>query len=81
MYSLSETLYAKEDWGHSSNVVGAELAIEAVVRHLCLFHSEPVHDDETLDKLLENTRTYARLYNPSSPIEISMAYDGLEIEV
>ena len=47
MYSLAEAISVKEDWGHSSNIVGVELCQLARARHLCLFHHEPVHDDAT----------------------------------
>jgi len=80
-YSLMEAISTKENWGHSSNMVGVELAVRAKVKHLCMFHSEPTHDDETLDKLLHNTRKYARLHDESYPLEVSLAYDGLEIDI
>jgi phosphoribosyl 1,2-cyclic phosphodiesterase len=80
-YTLSDTLYSKKDWGHSSNVMGIELAIDSNVKHLCLFHSEPAHSDETLDKILADTKRYASIYNPSYPLKISLAYDGLEIDL
>ena len=48
MYSLADAISIKEDWGHSSNIVGVELCQMAGVRHLCLFHHEPAYDDEKL---------------------------------
>jgi phosphoribosyl 1,2-cyclic phosphodiesterase len=81
MFSLMDAIHTKENWGHSSNMVGVELAIRAGVKHLCMFHTEPVHDDPTLDKILKDTRSYARMYNHSYPLKISMAYDGMIIDV
>jgi len=80
-YSLLEAIYTKENWGHSSNIIAVELAVKAGVKHLCMFHSEPVLGDETLDKILEDTKRYAELYADSYSLKISLAYDGLKIEV
>lgn len=80
-YTLMDAIYSKEDWGHSSNITGVELAIKAGVKHLCLFHSEPTSDDRTLEQILNNTRKYAAIFDNSSRLEITMAYDGLEIDV
>jgi hypothetical protein len=35
MYSLADAISVKEDWGHSSNVVGVELCQMARAKHLC----------------------------------------------
>jgi len=48
MYSLADAFTIKEDWGHSSNVVGVELCQMARVKHLCLYHHEPAFDDEKI---------------------------------
>lgn len=80
-YSLMDSIDAKESWGHSSNMVGVEIAVRSNVQHLCLFHSEPTHDDETLDKTLQAAEKYAALYADASALKISLAYDGLEIDV
>src|SRR5262249_59382178 len=50
-YSLAEAFSLKEDWGHSSNVVGVELCQMARVRHLCLFHHDPPLADHGLRTL------------------------------
>lgn len=91
MYSLEEAIYSKADWGHSSNVIGVELAARAKVRRLALFHHDPHHSDAELEETLFNTRMYAELHNQGSgrnlndsakyPTEIVGAYDGLEIEL
>lgn len=78
-YGFAESQTLKEDWGHSSNIVGVELAKDAGVKHLCLFHQEPSLDDAELESFLKETRRYARLYKREIPLRVSMAYDGLEI--
>jgi len=78
-YSLADALGPKETWGHSSNLVGIELAVRAQVKRLCLFHSEPSWDDQTLDRFLAESRDYLRIHSPGSPLAIDLAYDGLRI--
>ena len=48
MYSLADAISVKEDWGHSSNIVGVELCQLARAKHLCLFHHEPAYDDPAI---------------------------------
>ena len=80
-YTLLDAIGMKENWGHSSNIVGVELAIEGQVKRLCLFHNEHTYDDAALDQFLADTLAYMQIQAPSSPPEIHLAYDGLEIEV
>ncbi len=80
-YTLAEASHTKENWGHGSNIAGVELAIRSRVRHLCLFHHEPAYDDATLEVTVSNTRKYVQIFDPSHALSVSMAYDGLEIEV
>ncbi|MFZ1953798.1 MAG: MBL fold metallo-hydrolase, partial [Pseudolabrys sp.] len=42
---------SKAGWGHSTWMRGVHLANEADVKHLCLFHHDPSHDDDFMDKL------------------------------
>ena len=79
MYSLAEAVTVKEDWGHSSNVVGVELCQMARVKHLCLFHHDPNSDDETLAAVLRDTRRFEEITRGEVRLEISAAYDGLDI--
>ena len=79
MYSLAESISVKADWGHSSNIVGVDLCHLARVKHLCLFHHEPAHDDATIDQILHETRRYEEISRTGAPLQVSAAYDGLEI--
>jgi ribonuclease BN (tRNA processing enzyme) len=79
MYSLADAILVKEDWGHSSNVVGVELCQMAGVRRLCLYHHEPIHDDETLARILAETRRLEEITRSEHKLEISSAYDGMEL--
>jgi len=81
MYSLADAISVKADWGHSSNLVGVELCHLAGARHLCLFHHEPVHGDEAISRLLQETRRYEEIARPAggASLLVSAAYDGMEI--
>jgi len=79
MYSLAEAMSVKEDWGHSSNVIGVELCQFARARRLCLFHHEPVSGDEQLAAILEETRRFERITREGHAVEVISAYDGLDL--
>ena len=81
MYSLGDSVSVKEDWGHSSNVVGVELCQMANVKHLCLFHHEPVFDDARIDSILQETVRFEEITRNGQKVRISSAYDGMVIEV
>jgi len=81
MYSLADSISVKADWGHSSNIVGVDLCHHANVKHLCLFHHEPVFDDATIDRVLKETRRYEEISRENAaPLHVSAAYDGMEID-
>jgi len=80
-YSLLDAISFKENWGHSSNIMGVELSVKANVKRLCIFHNEPTLDDEKLDQFLDDTRRYLKIYAESSPLQIDLAYDGMQIEI
>jgi phosphoribosyl 1,2-cyclic phosphodiesterase len=78
-YSLAEAMSVKEDWGHSSNMVGVELCQMARAKHLCLYHHEPLLDDEQLAALLRETRRFEEITRGGHRLEVSAAYDGMEL--
>lgn len=80
-YSLAEAELIKRTWGHSSNIMGVELAVLAGARHLVLFHTEPNFDDQRLEDIREKTNAYRSIYAEERPLAISIAYDGLEIDL
>jgi phosphoribosyl 1,2-cyclic phosphodiesterase len=81
MYSLADQISVKEDWGHSSNMIAVELAQLAGVKHLVMYHHEPIYDDRMIDTILDETRRYDEISRPGKKLTISSAYDGLEIAV
>ena len=81
MYALAEAISVKADWGHSSNIVGVELCQMARAKHLVLFHHEPANNDATLEGLLKEARRFEELTRGDHALEVSAAYDGLEIDL
>jgi phosphoribosyl 1,2-cyclic phosphodiesterase len=81
MYSLADSISVKEDWGHSSNVLGVELCQMAHARRLCLFHHEPVYDDARIDDILAETIRFEEITRTGDPLMIYAAYDGLVIDL
>ncbi len=81
MYSLADAISVKADWGHSSNVVAVELCQLAHVRHLCMTHHEPVFDDAAIEAMLAETRRLEEITRGAAPLQVSAAYDGLEIRL
>jgi phosphoribosyl 1,2-cyclic phosphodiesterase len=79
MYSLADTVSVKEDWGHSSNVVGVELCQLAEAKHLVLFHHEPAFDDATIERVWRETQRLEEITRGEHPVTVTAAYDGLEI--
>jgi len=78
-YSLLDAIDTRENWGHSSNLTGVELAVHAGVKRLCLFHNEHSRDDAALDRVLEDTRKYLKIFDASATLEVYMAYDGMAL--
>jgi phosphoribosyl 1,2-cyclic phosphodiesterase len=81
MYSLADAISVKADWGHSSNIIGVELCQMAQVKHLALFHHEPAYDDAAIEGVLKETRRFEELTRGARTLQVSAAYDGLEIDV
>lgn len=79
MYSLAEAASVKEDWGHSSNIIGVELCQMARARRLCLFHHEPSYTDPQLEDVLRQTRRLEEITRDGPPLEVFSAYDGLVV--
>lgn len=79
-YTLQETV-DKQDWGHSSPMIGAEISAAAGVKTLLLFHHEPTATDERLAATLARARDFAELTAPEHHFEIDLAREGLDMQV
>jgi phosphoribosyl 1,2-cyclic phosphodiesterase len=70
---------ARRGWGHGSIDYVTDVAIEAGVRRLALFHHEPTHADEDIDDMVEESR--ARSREAGSTVEIFAAAEGQKISL
>ncbi len=82
-FSLAES-QEKRAWGHSSAIVGVELAARANAKRLAMFHHDPSASDARLEHLLCVSREYAaRPPAPCQPgvVEVVLAREGMSIEL
>jgi phosphoribosyl 1,2-cyclic phosphodiesterase len=63
-------------WGHGSADYVTDVGVEAGARRVALFHHEPNHADDEIDRMVEYSRTRARAVG--SDIEIFAAAEGAE---
>lgn len=64
----------KRDWGHCTCEYAVHVAAESGVKRLALFHHDPSHDDDQLDRMLRDARDFA---SASGSTEVHAAYEGL----
>jgi len=70
---------AKRHWGHSSYAYVVEIAAAAKVKRLFLTHHDPSHDDDFIRAMEQRANALARQL--LSPMEVTCAYEGLEVVV
>jgi phosphoribosyl 1,2-cyclic phosphodiesterase len=82
---ILDTQYTDEEyqahigWGHGSLSTAISLALDASVRKLILFHHDPTHDDEMIDKMLQTARKLAA--KSESYLEVEAAREGAEMTI
>ncbi|MBI4563579.1 MAG: MBL fold metallo-hydrolase [Planctomycetes bacterium] len=69
----------KRGWGHSSVSHVIDLAAAAGVRRVALFHHEPTHPDNVLDRMARDVRRMAR--SKSRTLKPFMAREGMVVDV
>ena len=82
-FTLSES-YEKRTWGHSSAVIGVELACRAGVKRLALFHHDPGASEDQLDHLLNVAQQYVTVMpnHPNvQPCQVLIAREGETIQL
>jgi phosphoribosyl 1,2-cyclic phosphodiesterase len=77
-YTEDEYSY-KRGWGHSTFADAVELAMEAGVKRLGLFHHDPDRSDDEID--LEVERCRERITKAGSSLECFACADGMLLEV
>ena len=79
-YTFSESA-AKAGWGHSTSLIGVDLAVRAGVKKLLLFHHEPTYSDEKLQEIVGKTVSYHELVGEGRGLEVDLAVEGSELEI
>jgi phosphoribosyl 1,2-cyclic phosphodiesterase len=79
-YTLAEAL-DRLDWGHSTAVMGAELARRAGVKRLALSHHDPVRNDDKIWAAKEQAEAYLLRCSSHAVAEVLIAYEGLSLEI
>ena len=80
-YTLRDVWQLKEDWGHSSAMIGVDLARAAGVKRLLLFHHDPTATDARLMEIQQTAQAY-QAQDPSLPTcEVLVAYEGLTLDL
>ena len=69
----------RRGWGHGSTDYVTDIAVEAGVRRLALFHHEPTHDDDEIDRMVEYSRNRAR--EVGSEVDLFAAAEGHEVNL
>jgi phosphoribosyl 1,2-cyclic phosphodiesterase len=74
-----EEYSSKVGWGHSSIPLLLDVAYEAQVKQLAIFHHDPQHSDKFLDELwMENRSKFLSTYKK---MDIFWAREGLTLEI
>lgn len=66
-------------WGHSTYREAVELALDAEVKKLVLFHHKPERADEELDQCVEECRALVK--DRGAALEVIAAAEGMQFEV
>ena len=74
-----EELQSHIGWGHGSLSTAVSLALDASVRKLILFHHDPTHDDDMIDKMVQTARKVAA--KSESHLEVEGAREGAEMTI
>lgn len=69
----------RRGWGHGAVEESVEIALEARVRRLALYHHDPGHSDDKIDHMVETGRELIRLFH--SQTECFGAAEGMVLEL
>ena len=82
---VHDTMYTAEEydhyrgWGHSTYDEAVDLAVDAGVERLVLYHHKPERTDDEVDRRVEECRALA--HRRGSPLEIIAAAEGMTLIV
>jgi ribonuclease BN (tRNA processing enzyme) len=66
------------DWGHSTDAYAVRVAIESGARQLMMYHHDPAHSDEQIDRMLTTARDIA---GQDHQLEVSAAAEGMTVDL
>lgn len=66
-------------WGHARATTVVDLAVQAEVEQLAVFHHDPMHSDQEIDALIQHCQERAR--NHGSELQVFGAREGFELRV
>lgn len=78
-YSLRDLFLSKDDWGHSSAIIGVDIAERARVKKLITFHHDPTHSDDQIYAIAAASREYAATNQIRPNTEVIVGTEGLEL--
>src|SRR4030095_15633181 len=82
---VHDTMYTAEEygsfvgWGHSTHEQAVELALDAEVGRLVLFHHRPERSDDEVDRCVESCR--ALVARRGRHLEVLAAAEGMSLKV
>ncbi|MBI2298894.1 MAG: MBL fold metallo-hydrolase [Armatimonadetes bacterium] len=80
-YTLREVLVEKQNWGHSSAMIGIDLATDADVKTLVMVHHEPSYGDDKIRRIFDDALRYLdRMPSVVRP-RVVVGYEGLSLEL
>ncbi len=79
-YTLREA-WQRVDWGHSSAMIGVDLARMAGVKKLLLFHYDPTYSDAEIEQIQATAIAYQEQDTTRPICDVVIAYEGMEIEL
>jgi CheY-like chemotaxis protein len=77
-YTASE-YSQKVGWGHTPVEWAVDYAVAANVKRLALFHHDPLHDDEAIDRIVDHCRQ--RCAATGSRLDVFAAAEGMVIDI
>ncbi len=78
-YSLRDVLLSKADWGHSSAMIGVEIAERAQAKRLITTHYDASDTDDQIYSVAESARRYAEITPTPGAVEVIVGREGLEL--
>ncbi|MEN8214046.1 MAG: MBL fold metallo-hydrolase [Pseudomonadota bacterium] len=76
---LDEELSQVHGWGHSLISQALQLALDAEVKHMVLFHHDPSRTDSQLDEILADSREWMALHTEETEVFLAAEGDGYQL--